>query len=237
MRFERSSVCSMECVQCDYCGTTTVVEVVLDGEQFDPRSRSDGPPPHPFVKGKHACYACMKSGKHLEGRSAKPAGMLLAKSYEVVRCSDCQGGQGFQGCPTCNGHGRRYFYEDEEGLQLPERPYTEAEWEQVNRCGVLLHPSRSDRALICTMRDYWWRPAYTFDGSSTVARLARESVVLFMEPSERTPFRTVYEATLAAEPDAVAVREQYGTDAAERMVKDEEEALEVSLRVPMEILQ
>jgi len=230
-------------VFCDICGTGTTLGIDVDGRTYhDPRA-DHGPPAHPFVEGKHCCYQCMKAGKHLGGRSPKPAGMLIAKVYNVMECSDCQGNRILASphCDRCNGHGRLFLDDSREdreqnGLRLPERPYTDEEWERVVCCGLMLHPRSREAALLFTMRDYWWCPAYVFDGSEIASTLAhKDSVVLFVEPSPRTPFRTVYEAALANDLDAAAVFAHYGAEAADRI--REHDALELALRVPSEILQ
>lgn len=242
MRYDHLREARVDYERCDICGESVrAIGIELDGQSFQPVGGASHLFPHPFRASEHACSACLQAKRHLDGRTPAPAGMLLAKVYEITKCFACKPSS-MRTCRECYGHGRLFLDDsrenrEEHGLRLPARPYTAAEWEKLSCCGVILHPARKDRALVCTMRWYWWHPAYVFDGSRSATNLsAHEGVMLFVEPSARTPFRTVYEAKLAGEISQSLVREHYGAGAAERMT-EEHDAIEVALRVPMEILQ
>lgn len=238
---------------CDGCGDVDYIGCERMHQhhfEFDVRSRSEGFRQvwlwegHPW-QDKHLCHRCRDRGAHhVESIPLKPDRMLRARIYEVYDCPVCKGTGELNGnrcqCRGCQG-GKRYG-DKGRGLQLPYKPLTEQDWSEQNHIGLVLAEDKKT-ALPLARREDHWVPMRATMALSYGVELINETYIVLLETSAEVMFPTVYEIKVRQDfrgeittyltRDVIARR--YGEQVAERI--DDDEALEVSLRVPMEILQ
>jgi hypothetical protein len=130
------------------------------------------------------------------------------------------------------------------GLRLPEKPLNFWYRSAQDTCGLVLHPTEP-RAMYCyfdVLGDGWAlsRGLGVLSNRYRSGLAHGDKYVVLMENSDRTPFRTVYEIALGVWLSPGEVAAQYPELADEvqaRGYPEGVELLQVTLRVPMEVLQ
>jgi hypothetical protein len=244
MRIQRQEMLNVDLDLCAHCGAERLVGIQYKGRMV----RADGDAEFSRCFGKATCMQCVKSGAYLEGREARPAGVLYAKAWEIVECEDCRGSGkiGTGRCRACNGHGK--LYDDGGGtagpLALPDRPVDD--WATMPMSvDVVMHATEPRALLLMRMYDYTMPRTPLNPGMTGDDLLGGNKLMLWLEVEQGKPFYRVYEASFGRWlPEAEAGRdygpewcarvwEAYGVESGEPPL----EVFELALRVPREILQ
>jgi len=239
---ERQEVATVRYDVCSGCGATERVEAVIDGEEFDPRSRSWGFTAvylwegHPW-DGKHLCGRCSENRVHV----VEPVGiegMVRVRAVEVEQCDACGGGGCALHLALKNGCQGGSVY-GERGLQLSAAPPTD---EEVATWYLALVVRRGLAVPLVRYWDHWAPPKNTLGSHFLHNLCGGDRSVLVCEHTRATPWPTVLEPRwlghawdngdwkgdpepLDGWPDALVARAQHGIFEV------------VAIRVPMEIMQ
>lgn len=239
----RSVACQAEIVVCDFCGHETIEEVTIGSTKLD-RGDFSGYghhvlrlwPGHPH-RNQNICNQCYETEKFMVAEiPALPDDAVRIRRYEM----DAEDGtienifcecRRKTGCDKCRGDG---FIKEElrprYGLRLPHHPLDQGEIDHMYGA-MVLHRDRK-KALTLTHVDRHFVPATEIP--SPLRYGDREIVVTDRWCLTRDP--CVFERTEGTFLPADILREQYGTVWAGRLPPDCE-AVELNLRVPVEILR
>jgi hypothetical protein len=265
MKERRTLHVEADVITCDICGCRFYDDLqIVEGETRTPY-QSEGamtgvscvrlPDEHPNAK-KDICVSCVSAGQHMHPDwPARCERMLFARLYDVETCPCCEGAgckhsrnvTSEAACCYHQGGTGRVFGEDGGGLQIgnPEqwdepgrRDDGHGGYEFFNRCGLILRPDRKAALYLGSYHRLWcpirMRDILSYEVATTL--LDGGQAIAVMEASRETPHPTVFQLGGGGEEPRAEVERLYGSDAARRL-GDDDSAYEVTLRVPMEILQ